>query len=248
MLFHAADQLEEEERLSDADIERWSLPLPMSNSTFEVNLDGMVVVWTVGACRNNADARLSRAGCGVYYGYGHSLNLSTHLPGRTQTNQRAELLAIILALSRDVRPLQVRTDSQYCFDLCTIIGQNRQPTCNKNADLVTRLVQALQRRSTVNTVFVKVKGHASIRDVAQGIVQVVDKIGNDGADLLACQGADLHAVPAEWVRLASQARNAASEVQLMMLEILAALRLREGQQVTEQDVPPHEFAELAEEV
>ena len=68
---------------------------------------------------NNADARLRRAGCGIFYADGHPLNFSCLQPGFSQTNQRAELLAIILALRRDNRSLEVRTDSQYCFDGAT---------------------------------------------------------------------------------------------------------------------------------
>ena len=64
-------------------------------------------IWTDGASSNNQDSGFSRAGSGVYYGRNHSMNMHVMLPGLVQTNQRAELLAIVLALNRDPRKLGV---------------------------------------------------------------------------------------------------------------------------------------------
>ena len=71
------------------------------------------VIWTDGASPKNQDDRFRRAGSGIYYGHGHPLNMSAILPGLVQTNQRAELLAVVLACLRDPRPLDIRTDSSY---------------------------------------------------------------------------------------------------------------------------------------
>ena len=78
--------------------------------------DGRVVVWTDGAGRRNQDRRLRRSGVGVYYGEDHAKNVAVALSGRDQTNQRAELMAIILAVERETRPLWVRSDIAYCVD------------------------------------------------------------------------------------------------------------------------------------
>ena len=90
-----------------------SAPAPAGQET---RCDDRVVVWTDGASSNNGDARICRAGAGIFYSAGHSMNLAVPLLGRVQSNQRAELLAIVLALRRDPRPLEIRTDSQYCCD------------------------------------------------------------------------------------------------------------------------------------
>ena len=70
-------------------------------------------LWTDGACANNQDSRFRRAGSGIFYGDDHAMNLSAAVPGLIQTNQRAELLAVVLACLRDPRPLDIRSDSDY---------------------------------------------------------------------------------------------------------------------------------------
>jgi hypothetical protein len=76
--------------------------------------DGSVqVLWTDGACKNNQDQRFRRAGSGIFYATSHPLNYSCLLPGLAQSNQRAELFAVLLACLRDPRPLDIRTDSEY---------------------------------------------------------------------------------------------------------------------------------------
>ena len=40
------------------------------------------------------------------------MNLSAAVPGYLQSNQRAELLAVVLACLRDPRPLDIRSDSE----------------------------------------------------------------------------------------------------------------------------------------
>lgn len=78
---------------------------------------GTRVIWTDGACRCNGTDN-AVAGVGVYFGPRDPRNLSEPLEG-AQTNQRAELKAVIRALQvlaeeGDLeRPVQIRTDSRY---------------------------------------------------------------------------------------------------------------------------------------
>ena len=72
-------------------------------------------LWIDGAATNNQDDRFRRAGFGIFYDAEHDTNLSALLPGRQQTNQRAELLAVVVACLRDSRPLDIRSDSD---DVC----------------------------------------------------------------------------------------------------------------------------------
>ena len=78
--------------------------------------DSRVIVWTDGACRHNQDNSFRRAGAGVFYSTGSDKNASVALDGRDQTNQRAELLAAVIALRQDPRPMEIRTDSKYVMD------------------------------------------------------------------------------------------------------------------------------------
>ena len=74
--------------------------------------------------------------------------------------------------------------------------------------------------------FTKVKGHAKQADVDRGAVLLADKLGNDGADLLAVSGAAEHAIDEAIVWRAALQRAAAEESQRMVLAVLAARRLQ----------------------
>ncbi|KZV84448.1 ribonuclease H-like protein [Exidia glandulosa HHB12029] len=77
------------------------------------------VVYTDGACSNNGKAaHLALAGVGVWFGHGDPRNISERCPG-DQTNNRAELIAIIRALEQippGSKPLLIKTDSSYSID------------------------------------------------------------------------------------------------------------------------------------
>jgi len=65
--------------------------------------------------------------------------------------------------------------------------------------------------------------------VTQGLVQEIDKVGNDAADALATAAADWHAAPRALVQLAAQRRAMAVDMDRMMLRILECLRSTEMQ-------------------
>jgi len=74
-------------------------------------------VHTDGACSNNGQTG-SRGGIGVFFSKDNSLNISERLVGTPQTNNRAELTAIIRTL--EVYPyqtdLRIYSDSMYCIN------------------------------------------------------------------------------------------------------------------------------------
>jgi ribonuclease HI len=78
------------------------------------------IIYTDGACPSNGTTS-RRAGYGVYFGLKSPLNISARLPGRHQTNQRAELFAVLKALEvlhshRDLkgrRNVVIFTDNMY---------------------------------------------------------------------------------------------------------------------------------------
>ena len=65
-----------------------------------------------------------------------------------------------------------------------------------------------------------VKGHATRRDVQMGRTTSEDKVGNDGADLMAVVGAASHRVPSEVLTSAKKRRELAKRTQQMMVNIL----------------------------
>ena len=70
-------------------------------------------MYTGGASSDKQDARLRLAIFGCFWGRGHASNVAEPWEGYTLTNQRAELRAVVKALRKEVRPMEVRTDSQY---------------------------------------------------------------------------------------------------------------------------------------
>jgi len=77
-----------------------------------------VVIYTDGACQGNGKSG-ARAGIGVFFGTDDPRNVSEPLLGKVQTNQRAELAAIVSALevlrddSTTPKSVEIRSDSKY---------------------------------------------------------------------------------------------------------------------------------------
>ena len=96
--------------------------MPTSGFDFcaaEARHNSRVIVYTDGASRDNQHRAIRRAGVGVFWATNHPFNIAETLKGASQTNNRAELTAVIRALEFDPRPLEIRTDSQYVFKGCT---------------------------------------------------------------------------------------------------------------------------------
>lgn len=132
---------------------------------------GITVVYTDGSCISG------KAGIGVFFGDGDSRNLSEPLPvGQRQTNQRAEVVAVIRALEtvQDSTPVHIYTDSRYVIGAATDWMQHWKTSGWKctNADLFKRLDGLLSTREEGSIKWVHVFGHSG-------------NYGNDMADRLA---------------------------------------------------------------
>ncbi|AEO59449.1 hypothetical protein MYCTH_2307792 [Thermothelomyces thermophilus ATCC 42464] len=146
----------------------------------------VVVIYTDGSSLGNG--RLgATAGVGVYFGPGDPRNISERLKGETQTNQRAELTAILRALETVdlTQDVEIRTDSKYAIQCVTewYLNWERNGWMTragpvKNQDLVQLVRDKLDEREANGgrTQFIWVKGH----DTDQG---------NIAADRLAVEGA-----------------------------------------------------------
>ncbi|OLL25132.1 Ribonuclease H1 [Neolecta irregularis DAH-3] len=143
-----------------------------------------VVVYTDGAGLGNGTNR-ARAGIGVFWGKHDLKNLAERLPGSRQTNQRAELTAIIRALEhapKEIEVLTVVTDSQYSINCLEKwhqgwerSGWKNQANENvENKDLI-QLALWLIQSSSFNVSFLFCRGHMGIE-------------GNEEADKLAGMG------------------------------------------------------------
>ncbi|KHN98254.1 RNase H domain protein [Metarhizium album ARSEF 1941] len=151
--------------------------------------EDVLQIYTDGSSLANGRAG-SRAGVGVYFGDGDVRNVSERLAGDPQTNQRAELMAMLRAL--EIAPaeqtVQIISDSQYSINCVTqwALGwkQKGWKTATgenvKNQDIIRAVLDKMEERTKAgaNTYFHWVKGHASDR-------------GNVAADRLAVRGAKM---------------------------------------------------------
>lgn len=84
-----------------------------------------LVVYTDGACTGNGKAG-AKAGVGVFFGKDDVLNYSAALDGDVQTNQRAEMTAVLKAMTISLghnrvtqgETLRILTDSNVRLFLC----------------------------------------------------------------------------------------------------------------------------------
>ncbi|KAJ5216401.1 Ribosomal protein L9/RNase H1 N-terminal [Penicillium cinerascens] len=158
-----------------------------ATKTQAAGIPGVLRIYTDGSSLRNG-TKLASAGVGVYFGPGDSRNVSEPLKGSRQTNQRAELTAILRAI--DIAPrhrdITIITDSRYAIDCVTVwfINWRRNDWMTKdkkpveNRDLIESILVKIEERHElkVKTQFEWIKGHNK-------------DPGNEAADRLAVNGA-----------------------------------------------------------
>jgi len=137
-----------------------------------------LVIYTDGSCINNGTAD-AKAGCGVWYGNEDTRNMAIRVPGKEQSNQIGELLAILHAVQNTPgnQDLRICSDSRFAIDGLTKHAQNWEAKdwiAIRHGKLF-KCTTAWIRARTGKTTLKWVKGHAGIE-------------GNEGADKLAAEG------------------------------------------------------------
>ena len=107
-------------------------------SSDDSNKKNFIVVYTDGACSNNGKPN-AKAGYGVYWPDEQFENISEKLKGDIQTNQRAELTAILKAVkvylnNENKKKLLIKTDSKYSIDCITKWSANWERNGWKTSD------------------------------------------------------------------------------------------------------------------
>ena len=129
-----------------------------------------VKVWTDGSCIDNGKAE-ARCGLGIFYGLRDNRNKSITLTGGTQTNNRAELSAILYVLATNDGGIDmiIFSDSTYCINSITVWSKKWKLNDWKkpNGDVVQnvemhkalrRLIESRERHGGA-TGFVHVRAH-----------------------------------------------------------------------------------------
>lgn len=171
--------------------------------TYE-NEDGekVIKVYVDGSCLNNGTPQ-AVGGIGVHFGnYHHSWNVSERLTGSPQTNQRAELAALLRAFEIiDAKgnggKYEIYTDSAYVIGCLAgwaatweqrgWVNSDGAPV--RNQDLIKALLIVKNRPSCRHVTLKKCQGHSNDY-FSQGISQadMLNSQGNSEADLLAVLG------------------------------------------------------------
>ena len=146
------------------------------------------VIYTDGACPNNG-CGAKHAGMGVFFGDGDNRNISAKLMLPNPTNNRAELMAILLALEAcNSTHIEICTDSQYSISALTkwIVNwkKNNWKTASgtpvKNKEILTRLDKELSKNRIVEFRHVSNNNHKKPKNKKNK-----DHYGNYMADKLA---------------------------------------------------------------
>ena len=145
-----------------------------------------IPVYTDGACSNNGKPN-AKAGFGIWFGEDDDRNTSESFTG-TQTNNVAELLAIIKALTilrskiEGGQQINIYTDSSYSIKCCTTYGEKmlKKGWKNKgkdipNVDIVKVAYNFCKKYNNIK--FIHVMAHTGLNDE--------HSIGNAHADRLA---------------------------------------------------------------
>ena len=143
-------------------------------------------VYTDGACSNNGKAD-AKAGFGIWFSEEDERNTSESFTGQ-QTNNRAELLAIIKALTilrneiEKGQQINIYTDSSYSIRCCTTYGEkmSKKGWKNKSKDIpnveIVKVAYNFCKKYN-NIKFIHVRAHTGCQDK--------HSIGNEHADKLA---------------------------------------------------------------
>ena len=142
-------------------------------------------VYTDGACTNNGK-ETAKAGIGIYFQDNDSRNVSRRITGK-QTNNRAELLAIIVSyfiIEKDVdagNTIVIVTDSEYAIRCFTTYGEKCEKQEWKKDIPNKQLVQQGYElfKNAPNISLKHIRAHTGATDV--------HSIGNAKADALATQ-------------------------------------------------------------
>jgi ribonuclease HI/exonuclease III len=136
-----------------------------------------ITIYTDGSCTNTGQNN-AQAGSGNWYGVNDPRNKAYRVPGLQQTNQTAELYAILQAI-KNTPPeteLIIRTDSQYAIKALTrYLHKWEDKGWTPTNGYLVKTIAAWLRHRTNTTYFHWIKGHSG-------------ELGNEGADKLAAEG------------------------------------------------------------
>lgn len=143
------------------------------------------IIYTDGACKHNGSEK-AKAGIGIHFSKKNEIvinDISERLVYKTQTNNAAELMAILISLEKCIeyniqKKIYIYTDSNYSINCITIWYPEWIKKGNynnrKNIDILHKINNIYKN---LNIEFKHIKAHTKLNDV--------HSIGNEMADRLA---------------------------------------------------------------
>ena len=151
--------------------------LPTTEDEMQINTEA--TVYTDGSCANNGTDD-ARAGSGVWFGPQDPRNTAIRVPGKKQSNQIGELMAILHAVKNtpNNQPLRIISDSKFALEGLTTHAKEweKKDWIGISHGPLFKCTTAWLRARTATTTLQWVKGHAGVE-------------GNEEADKLAAEGA-----------------------------------------------------------
>jgi len=156
----------------------------INKKTIKSNLKKSICIYTDGSCRNNGKKN-AIAGIGVYIE--NICKISEPIVGR-QTNQRAELFAILKALQiiniSDYSEINIYTDSKYSINCITNwinlwlknnwLDKKKQPI--KNKDIIQSIHNIYKKYNNIH--LIHILAHTNNKDIHSIGNSIADKLAN----------------------------------------------------------------------
>ena len=195
-----------------------------------------VLAATDGSCLDPGDEDLRRAGLGVFWRSECRANMRSPLGGVVQSNQRAEAVAILVAVRQAVHSglqLMIWSDSRYCVDLVELLlspqgvsndtisaSWDHADVWTLTNDRLTELPVSAEGRPMLAIKWVK--AHTDYEDVLFGRVDWLHWYMNKEADRLAGEGARMHTMNDAFREQHHKILRLTALTHVMMIKVLMA--------------------------
>ena len=189
--------------------------------------DRRVIVWTDGSCFHNGHPHLSYAGLAVVFAPDNPFNISEPLLGQAHSSPRAEVAAILAAITVADFRMEIRTDHQPAVGVFQALVAGRTPRINHNTDLWECISARIRAQPSDHYVIQHVYGHSDDASIASGLISPLDCRMNGLVDEEAKAAARRTAPPADLERAYVRHMELQDELHRMFINIFNARSIQD---------------------